>query len=83
MMMATKIKEKPINKRKLSCSPYSSTLNSTPNTDSRLRNNDACAGGICANATFWMPNATMEAKMARNSSWPMMSGVNTANPGNV
>ena len=30
MMMATKIKEKPINKRKLSCSPYSSTLNSTP-----------------------------------------------------
>ena len=67
MMMATKINEKPTSKRGLSCSPYNNTLNSTPNTDSKLKNSDAWAGGICANDTFWIPNATMEAKMDRNS----------------
>ena len=64
-------------------SPYSAMLNNTPNTDSRLKNSEACAGGMCASATFWMPNATMDANSARNTSWPIIPGVNTPNPGNV
>lgn len=63
--MAPKISTNPTISLSPTCSPYRSTPNSTPNTDSRRRNSDACAGGTCASATFWMTRATHDAKMTR------------------
>ena len=63
--IATKMRAKPPTRRSPISSPYSSTLNSTPNTLSRLRNSEACAGGTCARATFWMTRATQDAKTTR------------------
>ena len=56
---------KPAASRNVTCSPYRRTENSTPNTDSRLKNSDACAGGTYFSATFCPSKPTHEANTTR------------------
>ena len=66
--MAIKIRMKPITSRRVICSPYKRTEKTTPKTDSRLKNKEACAGGTYAREMFWIPKQITEAKIIRNAS---------------